>query len=273
MAGRPEDDVLELDTELEPEDQTEAEQTDGDAEEGDDEGEDAPVFGFDGEEAAPASESDSSVIRELRKANRELQKRIAAQERKAEPQPVEIGEKPSMESCEYDEDRFETELDAWKARKAKRAEQDRTAGERQQSQAREWSGRMEAYEADKRSIRVADYQAAEEEVFAALPVETQAVLLTTKKPAALIYALAKNPAKLAELSELNLMEAAKKIGVLEDRLQMGTRRPPNPDRPVRGNAAPVNADKELARLEKEASRTNDRSAVAAYKANLKNRAR
>lgn len=272
MADDPED-VLELDHEADADDQGE-EQTTGKPEEGDDGEDDGSELeiGFEGDEAAPASESESSVIRELRKANRELQKRVAEQERKSAPQPIEIGDKPSLASCEYDEERFETELDAWNDRKAKRAEQDRRAAEKREADGREWAGRMEAYEADKRTIRIADYATAEEEVFASLPQETQALLFMTEKPAALIYALAKNPARLAELSKLNLARAAMTIGKLEGKLHMGTRKPPNPDRPVRGNAAPVNADKELARLEKEAERTGDRTALRQYRAKLNKRA-
>jgi hypothetical protein len=263
------DDVLELDKELI---EGSADEQDQDAGQtgGDDEGEDGQPFATFGDEAAPASESESSVIRELRRANRDAQRRIAELERSAQPKPIEIGEKPSLASCEYDEERFETELDDWKATVAAKKRQEAEASTRNETQAAQWTKRLEAYEADKSTVPVADYGDKEKDVFGALSSETQALLLMTDRPAALVYALSQSPDRLAKLSELNLAEAALMIGELKGKLQMGTRKPPAPDRDVRGNRSLAGgADKELARLEKEAERTGDRTNLIAYRKTLK----
>ena len=260
------EDVLELVDEID--DLDEDVQTDGVV--ADDEGEEETAIGFSDEEAAPASEGDSSVIRDLRKANRELAKKLSLQERANQPQAVEVGEKPSMASCEYDEERFEAELDQWKGRKAQADQQAQELQSRAEAVARKNQERVEAFRADKALLRVTDFETAEEEVEASLPAPTMALLMRTGKPAALLYALAKSPDRLAALSKLDpsteLVEAALMLGELGAKLKMETRRAQVPERRISGNAgfAP-STDKEYARLEKEADRTGDRSALSAYR--------
>lgn len=259
--------VLELEPEDEaaPPEEPETPEPSSGAGEDEDGGETETVFAFAGDEAAPASEGDNSVIRDLRGKIRELTKRNAELERETKPQKIEVGEKPTLESCEYDEERFETALDAWKGRKAAAERQSQEDQDRTESERKVWAARAEAYKADKQSLAVADYDEAESEVFAALPVTVQALIMRTEKPAALVYALSRSPARLEELSKLELADAAMMIGELRGKLQVRKRTLPPPDRPVRGNAAPSAADKELERLEREAERTGDRTAIRNYR--------
>lgn len=272
------EDVLDLDDveALEPEDDAEDGQTDGKAAAGDDE-EDLIAFGDPVEDgAAPVPEGESSVIRDLRRANRELARKIHQIERGAQPQRIEVGEKPSLAACDYDEDRFETELDAWKARKAQAEQSETEAQERAQANQKEWQERAETYTQAKAKLRVTDFEAAEDEVFSVLSDQHQALLmLTGDKAAALVYALSKDPAKLESLSKLDLARAAMLIGKLEDKVTVTAKRKlPQPDTPIRGNASisAGNADRELARLEKEAERTGDRTKLIQYRKQLSQRA-
>lgn len=263
------EDVLELDDELE------IDEIEGDAEpdqddevpepDEDDEGE--TFIGFEGEEedeAAPASESESSVIRELRRANREAQRRIAELERGNAPKPVELGPKPTLESCEYDEERFEAALTDWHAQKSKVEAQEREAEEARKATQAEWEARAKAYEADKSALGVAGYDEAEAEVFSVLPREIQALILRTDKPAALVFALHRSPAKLETLSKLNLADAALQLGEWKAGLKVTKRKTPNPDRPITGKSAASSA-KTLERLEREAARTGDRTELIRYR--------
>lgn len=272
MADGPED-VLELDDDQAlADDEQDKKQATGEADEVDD-GE-APQFGFEGEEdeAAPASEKDSSVIRELRKRLRDVERENAGLRRDTAPKLIEVGEKPTLSACEYDEDRFEAELDAWNDRKAKRAEQDRQATERQQAETKRWDEIEQGYRSEVAKLNAPDFDEAEQEIAEALPREVMALILRTKTPG-LVLALRNSPGKLAELSKLNLADAALMLGELKGRLkQVGTRTPPNPDRPVRGNAPTTTADKELARLEKKAAETGDRTELIAYRRKLKSKA-
>jgi len=262
--------VLELDDELalapddEQEDQTEAEA------ETDEDDETVIAFGEPVEDgAAPVPES--SVIRDLRKANRELAKKLHQVSQGNQPQRIEVGEKPNLAACDYDEDRFEADLDAWKQRKAAAERAETEQQQRAKAEQEAWAKRAESYTADKAKLRVPDFESAEDEVFSALSEQHQALILMTDKPAALVYALSRDPAKLEQLSKLDLARAAMLVGKLEDKVTVTKRKLPNPDRPIRGDApvSSASSDKELARLEKEAERTGNRTALIAYRKKLR----
>lgn len=261
------EDVLELDEELEldvidDEDEPEAKQTNGDPAE--DDGEDDISFGEEG--AAPAQESESSVIRDLRKANRELAKTVSQLQRGSRPQAIDPGPKPTLEACGYDEEVFEAQLDDWKTRKAQaeqvaQAEQERAEAERQS-----WEGIKTAYEADKGSLKVGNYAEAEDEVFSALSEQHQALLMKSGKGAQLVVALSRTPDKLEELSKMNLADAAMMIGELRGKLQMTKRSTATPERRVTGNAGfSGGTDKQLAKLKAKAEQSGDYSEYFAAK--------
>ena len=258
------DDVLELEDEV----QTESEEIEDEPTEDQPENEDGePFIGFEGEEAAPASEGDSTVIRDLRRKLREKDRELAGLRRA--PERIEVGEKPTLESCEYDEERFETALVQWRERKAQADAQTAEQQERAKRQQEAEEGLRSGYEASKASLGVADFEDREAAVIAALPADYDKLLLHSGKGAELIVALSNSPGKLEALAKSNPLEAAMMVGELRSKLQMGTRKAPQPDRPVRGNAAPASADKELARLEAEAERTGDRTKLIAYRRKLK----
>lgn len=261
--------VLELDDEqaIAPDDEQEPEAEAGT----EDDDETVIAFGEPAEDgAAPVPES--SVIRDLRRANRELAKKLHHVERGTQPQRIEVGEKPTLAACDYDEDRFEANLDAWKQRKAAAERTETEQQERVKAEADAWTKRAESYSADKASLRVPDFASAEDEVFSTLSEQHQALILMTDKPAALVYALSRDPAKLEQLSKLDLARAAMLVGKLEDKVTVTSKRKlPQPDRPIRGDApvSSASADKELARLEKDAERTGDRTALIAYRRKLR----
>lgn len=252
------DDVLEVDnTEGEdPEDQD----TDAASEDGEDDGGET-FIGFgdeeDEDEAAPASGSESSVIRELRKANREAQRRIAELERGTAPKTVELGPKPTLESCDYDEEAFEAKLTEWHAQKAEVDAQKREAEAAAERHQAEWKGRVETYQTAKTNLGVADFDDAEAEVFSALPNDVTALLVRIGNPA-LVYALHRSPTKLEQLSKLNLADAAVQLGEWKAGLKVTKRKAPAPDRPIAGKAGSTGSA-HLERLREKARKTGDYS--------------
>jgi hypothetical protein len=267
------EDVLELDDELEVE-ETEGEETETDDEataSDDDEDEGETFVGFadeeDEDEAAPASGSESSVIREMRRAMREKDRQIAELQRGTQPAKVELGPKPTLESCDYDEEAFEAKLTDWHGRKAEVTAQEAQAEAEAERQRAEWEARAEAFKADKATLGVADFDDAEAEVFSVLPNDVQALILLSEKPAALVYALHRSPAKLEQLSKLNLAQAAMQLGRWERDIKVMKRKAPAPDRPVMGKAA-ASADKTLERLERDAARTGNRTELIRYRKQL-----
>ena len=87
----------------------------------DDEGEsDDDVVVSIGEESPPQEEETRAPewVRELRKANREKERKIRELEAKlnataTETKPVALGPKPTLEACDYDSEEYEKKLADW----------------------------------------------------------------------------------------------------------------------------------------------------------------
>lgn len=262
------EDVLELDTDLEldVEEPDDPEQTDGEvAEDGSEQD-----FDFGEEGAAPAPES--SVLQGLRKANRVMAKKLSQYERGSQPQKPNPGPKPTLETSldeygnPYCEEVFERRLIDWHTANDEAARFNQSEQERVQAETQTWQGIKQAYEADKASLKVSGYADAEDEVFAALPEQHQALLMKSGKAAPLVVALSRNPEKLQKLSEMNLADAAMMIGELRGKLQMKTRPSANPERRVTGNAGfSGGSDKQLAKLKATAEQSGDYTAYLAAK--------
>lgn len=219
MADEPnEDEVLELTEEMEAPKVEEGAETDGDDEE--------VVVSF-GDEAAPASEEAPEWVRDLRKRARELE-RENAELKKARPASVpEVGPKPTLESCDYDEDRFETEFNSYLDRKSK-VEAAKSEAEKQQAQVAErYKAKVEAYGEQKQSLGVKDFDEAEAEVLASLNEAQKAILVHgAENKAMLVYALGKSPEKLRKIASISdPIEFAFAAAKLEGQAKMERKRP------------------------------------------------
>lgn len=276
-----EDDTLELTEELEAGEADEQDQ--GEQAESEADGEEAPededeVVSFD-DEAAPASgEAETGLVKHLRAQLREKSKEVEALRRQAPAQQtIEVGEKPTLAGCEYDEDAFEQQLEAWKERKAAAEKQAREAQQAQQQQQQAWAEEVQGHIAKKAALKFKDVEEAEEAALASLSDIQQAVIVKAASNSALVmYALGKHPAKLAEISKItDPIKLAVAVSKLEGKMSVKKRGgPPEPERIARGSA-PVSAgtDKHLERLEKEADRTGDRTKLIAYRQKLKAQAK
>lgn len=259
-----EDDVLDLHEDDIVEDE-EQQQSDDKQEQADDEGED--VLSFEGEHEA---EPESDLVKHLRRENRKLHQQVA--ETRKQPQaeePIVVGPRPKIEDFDYDQERFDQELDAWDERREQKRQQDARveAGQRQQQQ--RWQQVQDDYKTKKAALPFADRDTAEATAFAELSEVQQAVIASTAaNPALVIYAAGKNPARLAELAAVeDPLKLAHLIGKLESKMTITKRtRPPNPDTPVRGSSVAMgDSAKQLEKLEKEAERTGNRSKIIAFK--------
>jgi hypothetical protein len=269
MADQAED-VLELEDELEPEIEPDQGDTDPDDEatEPDEDEEGETFVGFAGEEdteAAPASESDSSVIREMRNAIRERDRQIRELSKRMPQEPeVELGPKPTLESCEYDEERFEAEVTAYHERKAKVAAKQAEAEEQRKAQQAAFAKKVEAFDAEKASLGIANFDEIEAEIAASLPQETVAAIMHSDKPATLMAALVRSPGKMEQLSKLNLLEAAMMIGELKAKVMVDKRKSKAaPDRGIQGRTASGGGN--LEKLRQQAERSGDYSQYLAAK--------
>lgn len=174
-----------------------------------------------------------SWVRELRKnhkeqmrENRRLRQELEAAKGGVERVP-ELGPKPTLESADFDSEKFEMALDSWKERKRKHdalVEEQESAAKRQQE---EWQGQLEGYAAKKREMKARDFDEAEMAVEAALNRTQQGLILQgAENSAKVIYSLGKTPAKLKALAEIkDPVKFAFAVAKLETQLRVTERRP------------------------------------------------
>lgn len=231
-----------------------------------------------GEESPPSEQHEESRapewVRELRKTNRELQRQNRELQDKlkaTEPaaRATEVGQKPTLEGCDFDGERFESELTAWHERK-RQADSERQEREQAEQKAQaDWKAKLDAYGTAKAALKVRDFDDAEDAIKATLNVTQQGVILQgAERPELLVYALGKNPAKAKELAAItDPVKFAFAVAKLESQLKVQPRKaPPLPERPVRGSAPSSGAvDSQLERLRADAERTGDYTKVAEYR--------
>jgi hypothetical protein len=180
-----------------------------------------------GDEAAPASEEAPEWVRDLRKRNRELERELAEAKKAQAPTVPEVGDKPTLESCDYDEDRFETEFNSYLDRKSK-AEAAKSEAQKAQDAVRErYQAKVETYGNQKQTLGVKDFDEAEAEVLGALNPAQQSILIHgAENKAQLVYALGKHPEKLRALASIaDPIEFAFAAAKLEGQAKMERRRP------------------------------------------------
>jgi hypothetical protein len=235
-----------------------------------------------GDEMPPAATEDEiegkpapAWVRDLRKSDREKAKRIreleqqvAATQQAAKPQAIEVGEKPTLESCDYDAEAYAQKLLDWNDRKRKADEQVAAARAEQEAATAAWNTKVTAYKTAKEALKVDDFDGAEHVVQSTLSqLQQNMIVHAVDKPELVVYALGSNPAKAKELAAIkDPVRFAVALGKLETQLKVTPRKaPPAPERQVRGTAGGATIDNTLERLEAEADRTGDRSKVIQYK--------
>lgn len=277
-----------------PDDETEAE---GDPEEGADGDTGAETDG-EGSEAAAAAEAESTDgevivsigdpepaeqeeqpapawVKELRKANREKDRvirQLQDQLRSATPAqhaPQPLGEKPTLASCDYDEEKFDRDLLAWHQRKTAQEASQRQRDEENQRAQQAWQQTLQGYAQEKAALKVPDFEDAEAAAVELLsPVQQGIIINGAKSRAVVMYALGKNPAKAKELAAIaDPIKFAFAIADLESKLKVTPRKAaPIPERTVRG-AAPgaLQMNAKLEALRQKAQKTGDYTEYLAAK--------
>ena len=233
-----------------------------------------------GDEPAPEEEDPAKApawVRDLRKANREKDRRIRELEARvasASPAPVvqPVGEMPDPSDYETWTDegkaKFRADTEAWFERRKAADDKRRKDEAEHQAQQASWQQRIEHYNKGKASLKVKDYEDAEAAVDDAFSVVQNGVLLAAfDNSAALKYAIGKSPATLKELAAItDPIKFTRALSKIEDKVKVTPRKTaPIPERVPRGSGSLAGAtDSTLARLQAEADKTGDRSKVAKY---------
>jgi hypothetical protein len=233
-------------------------------------------IGDDPEPEAEPAQGAPEWVKELRREARENAKRVKDLERqlaeKAE-KPAALGTKPTLASCDYDEDRFASELDAWHERKRVVDEAEAKARAEQQAGERAYQERLAGYAQAKAAMPVADFDDAEAVALDALNVTQQGIILQgCDKPELVIYALGKAPDRLKALAAISdPVKYAFAVARLETQMKLTQRKaPPPPEKVIGGGSGgPSAVDSTLERLREEAERTGNYSKVIAYRNKLR----
>lgn len=219
-------------------------------------------------------ETDNHNFRELRNLVKERDRELAiAKKRLSEMEKpaatIDVGERPTREQFDWDDDKYDAAVDEWNARRLQAQQQaerpNDLQAEAQQDVQRLTTGIQTLSYADAADVAPAAMEAL-------TPDQQFIIASASKEPAKLIYALGKNPERLKALLDIkNPVKFIAEVARMET--QMTTRKPVAPEAVRSGDARPaVSADKETARLQKQAEATGDYSALLAHKRRLREKA-
>lgn len=237
---------------------------------------------IDGQPAPQWAKDLRKKAREDAKLIRDLETRVTAAERKPapnEPAAIVVGDKPSLESCEFDADKFEKELLAWTDRKAKAEQQERDRTARQTEQQTAYGQRLNAYRNGALALKVADFDASEKAIELALtPIQQSIIVKLAKDSALFVYALGRDPAKLKELAAVTDPVAfAYQIAATEKEIKTMPKSKFQPEtRPAAGGGGgtlPAGSSAALEAARKKAADTNDYTEVNRIRRELDEAAR
>lgn len=233
------------------------------------------------EEGAP------TWVKEVRKANRELKSKLREQELELrqlktpkpqqEPDAPTLGTKPTLESCEYDEDAYDAALTKWHDDKRKVEDHQSSIKRKQEEREAENQKVLDSYQESAKKLKVPDFKEAEQLVSITLSDVQKALILEgSANPATLVYALGNAPEKLKELAAItNPLKFTIAFAKLEEKVKVTKRTDkPGPESsiPKSGSTSRVGGvDKTLERLEAEAEKSGDRTKIQAYKRSLRDK--
>lgn len=272
---RDEEALLDDEVEHEPEVELETEETEDDGE---------IVVSIDGEEASEQEEAEPAPewVKDLRKKHRELERENRDLKAKVsaangmENAPAILPKKPRLDDdgIDYDQDKYEAELDAWYAKKKDFDDKQRENEEAEAEKQKSFNAKLESYNQAREKIRVPDFEDAEGNLINALDRTQQGIIIDAcENPALLVYALGRNQGKLKELAAIkNPVQFAYAVSKLENTMKV-TKKTAAAEvekmPPSFGGKSVSSADKNLDRLRAEAEKTGDYSKVMQYKKQLK----
>lgn len=246
------------------------------AQDDDEDDEDEVVISI-GEESPPQDEEVRAPawVRELRKSNREKERKIRELEARlnttaTETKPVALVTKPTLESCDYDSDEYEQKLADWYEHKREYDSAEANAVAQRDAESKAWQDKLDSYAKARASLKVRDYDEAEATALDTFNVTQQGIVLQgSENPALLIYAIGKSNKRAKELAAItDPVKFAFAVAKLETQLKVTNRRASTtPERTITSNGGRVSGsiDSQLERLRAEALKTGDLSKVMEYK--------
>jgi hypothetical protein len=228
-----------------------------------------------GDDGVPEEEAKNapSWVKKVRTQNRELQRELREARRKlnetAQTKESELGPRPTLETCDYDETKFVSSLEAYQERKRKVDEAAAAKKVEDEKGQNEYKNRLSEYAEGKTALGASDFADAESVVIDLLDTVQQGIIVSGAKNSALVvYALGKNEEKARELAAIkDPVKFAFAVANLEGSLKVTGRKPTTkPEERVSGNSRPSGAtDSTLEKLRAEAEKTGNYTKVLEYK--------
>lgn len=214
-------------------------------------------------------------VRDLRKRDRENQKRIKELEAQLN-KPVDVvalPAKPKLDDFDYDTDAFETALESWYDAKREHDQREQAAQREQEQAQQSWQAKVSSYNEAKVKAPYADFDEAEAFVTDTFDITQQGLLIKVAKDApTLVYALGKNPKKAAELAAIkDYAEFVAEAVRVEMNVKTSRKPATSPEKTVTVPTVPgvSSTDNTLERLREDAAKTGDFSKVMAYKRSMR----
>lgn len=219
---------------------------------------------------------DAKALRKL-EAERDAALAAAVTKPKADADAVVVGDKPTLEGCDYDAGKLETELAEWLKRKSDAESLEKRKADARKEADQVYAGKYAAYTSGKATLKVADFATAEKAVEAGLTVVQQSILIRhAKNPALVVYALGQDAAKLKELGAItDPVEFAANAAFLESEIKAVNKPKFRTDTKPSGNGSGTlsTGANALEKARTEAERTGDYSKVHALKKSAKEAAK
>lgn len=172
-------------------------------------------------ELRTAAKESARKARELERERDEALAQARAAQATKEPDAVVVGEKPTLESSEYDQEKFASELEAYYDRKRKAEEQDRKREDGKKAAETAYATRLGVYVDGAKALKVVDFAASEQAVKVGLtPMQQSIIVKHATNAALLVYALGKDGAKLKELGVIaDPIEFAARVARIETEIK------------------------------------------------------
>ena len=212
-------------------------------------------------------------VKELRKSHKEAQKQVKELKQQLElkkefkDEIITLPEKPTLIACDYDDVKFEKELEEWYQKKEKFDKVKSEKDNEKQKQQKEWDEKIKSYNSEKTKIKVKDFAEVEEYVDENFTIPQRAIILQgAEKPALLIYALGKNKKLAKTITEIkDPVKFAFAVAKLEAQMKVTSKKAPAPEKNISGSSKVVSGDATLNKLRAEAEKTGDYDKVAEYR--------
>ena len=214
-------------------------------------------------------------VKELRKKNKEDQKRLRELEEENRKlkggAPVEQEPKePELEDFDYDADLFKKAMREYFDKKSKFEAKQAEQAKAQEEINKEWQAKNEAYAKAKSRFNAEKMAEAESEVTSVLSPARQAMLMdVSDDPAAMVVALGQNPEILRKIASIKSDGQAIKEMVkveMQMKVQSKGKTPPPPERTISGSGrTPSSTANRLEELREKAHKTGDMTEYLAEK--------